>query len=725
MPSAAASAILEGMPEAADLRVLRSDGQTWIFAGTTALFRFADSDTAMRNIAVAALRQIGFGGTQVAAALGLTTNYVATLHQRAQRDGTAGLVRPRGRPRTVTEQDWEQARAWRAARVRDAEIARRLGVQQSTVLRRLGPARVQGELEPQDAAAAPGPAAAASREDQPLQPGPEAVPGHDEQEPGQTERAPQPEPGVVPPGFAGTARAAEGSGVFSRYAGAMLMHAYPGRAGEILLQAGGGGARDVALLLMVSMCFALGAATAEQVKHLAPAEAGPLAGLAALPSLRTLRPRLAAVADAADPLALQAAFAAAMLAANPETSGVYYVDDHFVPYAGAKPVAKGWNNKRGRAGRGRADTHVTTADGRAVCFVTGEPSGLSVTLPKALAELKKTVPEGTEIMLGFDRGGAYPAVFTHCRDNNVHWVTYRRAPLAIPGMLPVLTVITVNGRTRTIAWAEETVQLKDYGEARQITLFEHGRVVLQILTSDSGACPAALLGWLKSRWREENFLTYAAANYGIDAICDYAANIETNTKITDNPARREGNAAVREAEKNLAAAERGLAVLLADPAITPADKNTRLIPAAERAIAAARRRLDNAKKARDAIPAKLPANQIDPQAQVALLHTGRRGLQMVLRLLAHNAEHWLSDQLNAYLRDDDEYRAITRETIIRGIAGIIILAPETITVTLQRPAGPRVARALALLLDQVNAVPPRMPGDTRPITYQLTASPAI
>ena len=120
MPSAAASSILEGMPEAADLRVLRSDGVTWIFAGKTALFRFADTDTAMRNIAVAALRQIGFSGTQVAAALGLTTNYVATLHQRAQRDGTAGLVRPRGRPRTVTEEDWQRARQWRGEGVRDA-----------------------------------------------------------------------------------------------------------------------------------------------------------------------------------------------------------------------------------------------------------------------------------------------------------------------------------------------------------------------------------------------------------------------------------------------------------------------------------------------------------------------------------------------------------------------------------------------------------------------------
>ena len=109
-------------------------------------------------------------------------------------------------------------------------------------------------------------------------------------------------------------------------------------------------------------------------------------------------------------------FASAMLAADPVTSGVYYVDDHFVPYTGAKPVAKGWNNKRGRAEKGRADTHVTAHDGRAVCFVTGEPSGLSVTLPKALAELKKAAGPGAAIMLGFDRGGAYPQVFAHCRD---------------------------------------------------------------------------------------------------------------------------------------------------------------------------------------------------------------------------------------------------------------------------------------------------------------------
>ena len=231
----------------------------------------------------------------------------------------------------------------------------------------------------------------------------------------------------------------------------------------------------MALLTAVSMCFALGAATTEQFKHLAAAEAGPLAGLSTLPGLRALRPELARIAGAADPLRLQTLFAAAMLAADPVTSGVYYVDDHFVPYTGAKPVAKGWNNKRGRAERGRADTHVTAHDGRAVCFVSGEPSGLSTTLPLALAELKKAAGPGARIMPGFDRGGAYPQVFTHCREQKAHWVTYRRAPLAVPAKLPVITAITYAGRTRQISWAEETVQLKDYGDARQITLFERGR----------------------------------------------------------------------------------------------------------------------------------------------------------------------------------------------------------------------------------------------------------
>ncbi len=205
--------------------------------------------------------------------------------------------------------------------------------------------------------------------------------------------------------------------------------------------------------------------------------------------------------------------------------------------------------------------------------------------------------------------------------------------------------------------------------------------------------------------REENFLKYASENYGIDKICDYLASIETNTKIVGNPARKAATAAVREAEKALAGAERELAGLLADPAVSPAAKN-KAIPALQRKITRARQAAAATTAARTDIPAKLPASDIDPDAKVALLRAGRRGLQMVLRLLAHNAEHWLSTHLNAYLRDDDEYRAITRQTIIRGLAGTITFTPAAITVQLDRPGAPRVTRALALLIDEINATPP-------------------
>ena len=753
MPAAVAL-MLEGMPSPRDLHLHRAAGRVVVLVGSRLVAEYGETDLAMRNMVIVTLRRLGFPGWRVAEVFGLTPTYVSRLRTAASRQGAAALASQDGpgRPRALGQDQQDLARQWREQGESDLEIGRRLGVAGTTVARRLAarPAAGADAGPQQEELEFTGPAAGPGRDPEPAA-DPRPEPGlradsSQEQQHGEGE----PGCGAGPAGPGGPAGAApDGAGggppspppgpggpeitggvFWSRYAGAMLLHAFTARAGagqmlESAAAAGrdAGGYRfaDVALLSAASMCFALGAATTEQVKHLTASCAGPLAGLAALPHLRTLRPRLAAIADAADPLALQEMAARAMLAADPVTSGVYYVDDHFVPYAGAQPVAKGWNNKRGKAERGRADTHVTAHDGRAVCFVTGEPSGLSVTLPKALAELKKAAGPGAAIMLGFDRGGAYAQVFRHCREQGVHWVTYRRAPLAVPARLPVITTIARSGKARQIAWAEETVQIKDYGQARQITLFEYGQVALQVLTSDFDACPAQILAWLKSRWREENFLKYASQNYGIDKICDYIAGIEANTKIVDNPDRKKANAAVREAEKAVAAAERDLAVLLADPAISPAAKNTRLIPAAQKTIAAAHKKLAAAAAARDTIPAKLPANLIDPAAQVALLRTCRRGLQMVLRLLAHNAEHWLANHLNAYLQDDDEYRAITRQTIIRGLAGTITYAPGQITVELHRPGAPRVARALALLIDEINHTPPAMPGDTRPITYQLTA----
>src|ERR1039457_1693552 len=139
--SAAVAAILEGMPDPRDLRMHEHDGRCVITAGRVVLFEYAAGDVVMRNIALAALRQLGFKGRVVAAVLGLTENYVATLHNAALRDGSAALVMQdrRGPPGKITAEQWEQARQWRTDGVRDAEIGRRLNVAHTTVSRALGP----------------------------------------------------------------------------------------------------------------------------------------------------------------------------------------------------------------------------------------------------------------------------------------------------------------------------------------------------------------------------------------------------------------------------------------------------------------------------------------------------------------------------------------------------------------------------------------------------------
>jgi hypothetical protein len=104
---------------------------------------------------------------------------------------------------------------------------------------------------------------------------------------------------------------------------------------------------------------------------------------------------------------------------------------------------------------------------------------------------------------------------------------------------------------------------------------------------------------------------------------------------------------------------------IAAPKLSAGAKN-QAIAAAENKIAQARDAVTAAKAALKPIPAKLPASQVTPGAQKAILRTRRRSLQMVLRLLATAAGHWLGNQLNDYLRDPDEYRAVTRHLLHLG-----------------------------------------------------------
>lgn len=719
---------LPGMPAPYELRREQaSDGDTLISYGPRVLFRFDPADRGMRNLSMVSLTEAGVTGKKVAELFGVRAEHVSRLRSKVAREGSMALVPPIGPPRRLSRSDEDKAIRMAGDGRTGAEIAAKFGVSGSTISRLL--AHQRSETVPLDFESDTSDITSSSQQKCPslsdqaevedndtVQVEPELV-SFGEYTPaailGQDanlddpNRVPRIEAGEIP----------------SRYAGAMLLHHFFSRLGveEVLSSLPRPVARRYdapAVILAATFGFALGSSSMEGTKHLHRADAGALIGLASFPELRTLRPRLADIAEASDLFSLQRSFAKAMLDADEVPPELYFCDDHFVAYSGARSVAKGYNTRKGRPERGRDDTFVVDEHWRAVCFSSSEPKGLSTNLPPVIDQLIE-ISAGHPIMVGFDRGGSYPKVFSALREREVDWITYRRAPLVTPAVTPEIYLVEVDGKHLSYHLADETVEVNCYGQARQLSLYQNDKVVFQILTSDARSDGVDLLRALRARWRIENTFKYAEEHNGIHWLCSYEMEELPDNTLVDNPVRLKARSEYKTAEAALARAKELLGAEVSSPTHSTADDHETVIAELKAFVATATDDLEKAKQALAGIPARLPRNEIHPGLTREKPRLERRALQMVCRLLAYNAELDLARRINAYLDDDDEYRGITRNLLHLG--GTITFTPKVITVNLNQPDSPRLTRALGLLIEEINHKYPCLSGDGRPIVYVLKA----
>ena len=362
---------LPGMPHRWPLRVTRTgDGRVVaVHAGPVLLSAFGAGDLEMRDLVICSLTEGSrFQGRTVAAAFGIQPSQVSRIRARYREHGARGLARQMGRPPILSPARLRQARRWAGQGLTHAEIGLRLGVSRSRIselIKQHGTLPALGLLFEDTEAADTD---LAGRDDEGTAPGQQGATG------GEGEQDTDSGDGAGTDGTADAGGDAEGEGVTwrvaariesgtvaCRYAGAMLVHAFTDRIGARgLLTAGtgasGAGADDLGILVCTQMSFTLGALTLEQTRHLTGADAGALAGLTQLPSLRTWRQRLGELADGCDPLALQRRLASQMLAIEPAESQVYLADDHLAEYTGHQGVALGRNPRRGKPTKGHDDT---------------------------------------------------------------------------------------------------------------------------------------------------------------------------------------------------------------------------------------------------------------------------------------------------------------------------------------------------------------------------------
>lgn len=688
-----------------------------VHLGATPIAQYPAADVTMRRHVMVQLAEAGrLSGVQIAERFQVTPVYVSLLRGRYRAEGSPALAAKRRGPKgpmKVTDDLEGRVRALRAAGLSYRAIAAELGSVSHQTVR-----RILEQAEPQQAPLLPVKAQAVP-ENTSSPPASETRAARDDVAPPASETV----PGVVGPSAPVVAGA-------TRYAGAMLLHVALTQLQlwQVFAACGaqlGRTTLSVAQVVgTVALGFALRLRSIEGFKTALRRDFGALLGLRDAPSVQTLRTHLRALAESVAPDAVLRALLAACLELEPVWEGAYYVDGHFSPYTGQAPVAKGWNAKRRLAEPGHTDVHVHDASGRALFFLNRPLNDSLVrALPAIVTEIRAVVPE-QRVVLIFDRGGYSGPGFRALSDQGIGFITYlkgRKARRRFPADRFVHRWWEVDdpagiGKRRRHVYRvyQRSTRIRGAGLVQTLVL-EDGDAQIPVLTNCDEMPVAKAVHLLRLRWRQENSFKYLSTHYGIEQIVQYGVTTAADERLVENPARARLHTQIADVQAALvfAEAEVGQAVLAGESATTAVTATTRR---ATRALEARLARLEHRLKH---TPTNVPVSGLRDRPQKrATLKTDRHDLVTGIKLATYNAERVLARRFFRHYQDPRDWLTIFRSLL--HLPGSLSHLPDgTLCVALQRPGQPRIHRALAAFLSEMNQLQPRMFGTGAPLRFEV------
>lgn len=673
-----------------------------VHVGATPIAQYRVSDvTARRHVMVQLAEAAHVPGLEIAHRFGVTPVYVSQLRSRYRSAGsrvlTARRTGPKG-PSKVTVAIEARVRALRGDglsyhAIADA-LADQLLISYQTVRRMLLQApQVQLPLAAEDPAV----------EEPPISPADEPV------------AAPAPVATDVPEGD-------------TRYAGAMLLHVALTQLGLwSVFQSLGASVGRTALRVnqvvgIVALGFALRLRSIEGFKTAMRRDFGRVLGLRVAPGVQTLRTRLRALAESVDPASLMRMLAAAWIHLEPVWEGAYYVDGHFCPYSGGRSLPKAWNAKRRLVEPGQTDLYVHDATGRVLFFVNRPFNDqLAKAMPQLLAEIRALVPPDQPVLLVFDRGGYSGQLFHDLTAQQVGFITYlkgRAARRRFPADRFVRRWWQVEDpaaiqRARRVVYRifEKGTRIRDAGVIRTLVV-EDEDAQIPVLTNCVEMSAAKVVHLLKMRWRQENSFKYLSAHYGVEQLIQYDATAHPDERLVANPRRKQVHQQIATLQADVVFKEAELGRTLVDGRGAP-QASRRL----RRELATLEARLSRLEHRLAQTPAQVPASALTGSPTRATMNTDRRNLVNAIKIATYNAERLLARQFFRHYQNPRDWLTVFRAVL--QLPGTVTRAGDALRVVLKAPDQPRVRRALAAMLDEINQKGPRLFGTGPNVTFAL------
>ena len=489
--------------------------------------------------------------------------------------------------------------------------------------------------------------------------------------------------------------------------------------------------------------------TVEQLQYQPPGELGKLLGLDRVPEVRCLRHKLAALSIDDAPEKWAGFLSRDWLEAVPELAGTLYVDGHVRLYHGDQTaLPKRYVSRQRLCLRGTTDYWVNDVLGQPF-FAVERPidHGLlevlkSDIVPRLLRDVPGQ-PNAEELaanryrarfVIVFDREGYSPGFFKEMwQTHRIACITYHKYPKDDWPTIEFFEIETTlpNGERVSLKLAERGVWIGDkksglwLREIRKLTENGHQVSLISTVFGEAALDDAVRLF---SRWSQENFLRYMMEHFAIDLLNEYRTEEIPETKRpVVNPKWRELDRRKRSVKSKLTHRQARFAALTLHPesdegACAKWEKcKAQLVEAIEQFEKELTKINDELKTT----PGHLKWEDLPASEKFKRLAPSRKQLVDTVKMIAYRAETAMGSIVRETLARTDDCRSLLRD-LFRSEADLL---PDVergfLRVQVHPMSNPRSNKAIARLLEHLNATEFTYPGTKLRLIYSLAGDPDL
>lgn len=732
--------LLQGFPDGAirigsTLRVLKKEGRVTYFVGSDNYFSHPETDAAGPRFALATLIANGHVRPSEVEASGLGIAHRTLMHWTRQLDekgpGSFYAPRPRRGGTVMTPEKAAQCGQLLADGETMAEVARRTGVGESTLRKAVrggrvvkttapgvsaGPGGAEGTTKSKrgrsDAQAAEGMGTACTRADERMA----AALGLMNSAATRFERCQD----VAMGGLLAGLPALCGNGLLS------------GLDRHLRLPKGFYSALHILIILAFLALARI--RRPEGLRHVPPGELGKVVGLDRVPEVRTLREKIALLAENGTPGKWMQELGRTWMEADPQEAGYLYMDGHVRVYHGsATLLPRRYVSRERLCLRGTTDYWINDALGRpffVVCKAVTD--GLAATLLEEIVpELLASVPaQPSEAQLAadpllhrfvviFDREGSTHSLLSQLWEKRIGAITYRKAvqdlwpesafsEIEVPVPGGGATSMKLASRSTVLSAGDASIPVL---EVRRLTQTGHQTA---IITTARRLDSPLVAGRMFSRWCQENFFAYMMQHYDLDGLVQYGDQEIPGTTPVVNPAWRTLDKSIKDHTRRIRKLQTQLGATLQNEGGDIQARAERLQDIQRLEADAADLRHQRRKTPRKVTLASLPEDQRPRQ----LAPLGKM-LTDTVKMIAYRAETALVGLLRPHLAKEEEARALVRELFVSSADLEPNEQKNTLTIRIHHMACPAHDKAIGALLAELNQLAFHHPETKTQLIYEL------